>query len=304
MRTKKLKSPPVGVIGKVLRILELLDRHRSGLSLKDISEETKLNKSTAHRFLTHLEAEGYLFRDALGNYMLGPKIMRMGGGVSFQATLCKMCRPFLEDVWKVTGETVNLAVLDGTDVLYLDVMESLHTFRLATEVGMRRPIHCTSLGKAMLASLSDVQQKQEILKGIQFAAVTPKSAESVSVLEKQLRKIVERGYALDDEEAVSGARCIGAAILDSEGKVVAGISVSGPVVRITKAHLPQFSAIICNAAQQISKKLGYQGALIGPEMTLSSPKSHALKKQSAAKEPRGSTSAGRRNGGSRIRRAI
>lgn len=263
MRTKKLKSPPVGVIGKVLRILELLDRHRSGLSLKDISEETSLNKSTAHRFLTHLEAEGYLFRDAIGNYMLGPKIMRMGSGVSFQATLCKMSRPYLEEVWKTTGETVNLAVLDGTDVLYLDVIESLNTFRLATEVGMRRPVHCTSLGKAMLASLSDLEQKKDILKAIQFSPVTPKSATSRIRLENQLRTIAELGYSLDDEEAVSGARCIGAAILDGEGNVVAGISVSGPVVRITKAHLPAFSAIICSAAQKISKKLGYQGAMVG-----------------------------------------
>jgi DNA-binding IclR family transcriptional regulator len=229
MSTKKLKSAPVGVIGKVLRILELLDRSRSGLPLKDIAEESGLNKSTAHRFLTHLEVEGYLFRDASGRYMLGPKLVRMGSGMSFQATLCKISRPILEDVWKFTGETLNLAVLDGTDVLYLDVLESLHTFRLATRVGMRRPVHATSLGKAMLANMQGDPLQEEILNAIHFVATTPKSITTLARLRKDLIAIKSRGYALDDEEAVSGARCIGAAIFDGDGKVIGGISMSGPV---------------------------------------------------------------------------
>lgn len=262
MRTRKLKSAPVGVIKKVLRILELLDRSPSGLPLKDIAEQTDLNKSTAHRFLTHLESEGYLFRDAIGNYMLGPKMVRMGSGTSFQATLCKICRPILEDLWKFTGETVNLAVLDGTDVLYLDVIESLHTFRLATEIGMRRPIHTTSLGKAMLANLAGDPLQDEIIKAIRFVPTTPRAITNAARLRKDLDKVKSRGFSLDDEEAVSGARCIGAAILDADGKVVGGISVSGPVVRVTRTHLPSFSAAICTAAQQISARLGYKNSSV------------------------------------------
>jgi DNA-binding IclR family transcriptional regulator len=261
MRTKKLKSAPVGVIGKVLKILELLDRSPSGLPLKDIAAQTQLNKSTAHRFLSHLEMEGYLFRDALGSYMLGPKMVRMGSGMSFQATLCKICRPTLERVWKLTGETVNLAVLDGTDVLYLDVIESLHTFRLATKVGMRRPLHCTSLGKAILAHLDEDPALEQIFKTMKFVASSPKSIMSLPRLKKDLARIKARGYAMDDEEAVSGARCIGAPIIDGDGKVIGGISMSGPVVRVTRAHVPQFSAAICSAAVDVSRKLGYKGPL-------------------------------------------
>jgi IclR family KDG regulon transcriptional repressor len=259
MRTKKLKSAPVGVIGKVLRILELLDRSTAGLPLKDIAEQTQLNKSTAHRFLSHLEMEGYLFRDAMGSYMLGPKMVRMGSGLSFQATFCKISRPVLEEVWKLTGETVNLAVLDGTEVLYLDVIESLHTFRLATEVGMRRPVHCTSLGKAVLAALEGQPILEEIFKAIKFVPATPKAITNLVRLKKDLVTIRARSYAVDDEEAVSGARCIGAAILDGDSKVIGGISMSGPVVRVTRAHVPQFSAAICSAAAEISRKLGYKG---------------------------------------------
>ncbi|GAC1415292.1 MAG: IclR family transcriptional regulator [Acidobacteriaceae bacterium] len=260
MRTKKLKSARVGVIGKVLRILELLDRSRDGLHLKEISEQSGLNKSTAHRFLTHLEVEGYLFRDTVGKYMLGPKLVRMGGGTSFQATLCKIAHPILEQLRTFTGETVNLAVLDGVDVLYLDVLQSLHTFRLATEVGARRPIQSTSLGKAMLAHLSELSLQEEIISHIVFAPTTSKGIGDVTKLRKDLAKTKSRGFSLDDEEAVTGARCIGAAIFDGDGRVIGGISVSGPVVRVTRAQVPPFSAAICSAAREISWKLGYKGA--------------------------------------------
>jgi DNA-binding IclR family transcriptional regulator len=120
MRTRKSKSAPVGVIGKVLRILELLDRSPHGLQLREISAKTGMNKSTVHRFLSHLEAGGYLFRDAAGTYMLGPKLARMGSGVTFHTTLCKICRPSLENLRAATDETVNLAVLDGFEILYLE----------------------------------------------------------------------------------------------------------------------------------------------------------------------------------------
>jgi IclR family KDG regulon transcriptional repressor len=260
MRTRKLKSAPVGVIGKVLRILELLDQSRTGLALKDVAEQTGLNKSTAHRFLSHLEVEGYLFRNAFGHYMLGPRIIRMGSGISFQTTLSNIARPILAEVWKLTSETVNLAMLDGSNVLYLDVLESPHTFRLATQSGVRRGIHCTSLGKAMLANLDGNPLQEKILKVLRFNPTTPRSITNLAGLRKDLHKIKLRGYALDDEEAVTGARCIGAAIYDADGKVIGGISVSGPVVRITRAHLPAFSTAICKAACEISRRLGYKSA--------------------------------------------
>lgn len=259
MRTRKLKAAKVGVIGKVLRILELLDRSRNGLTLKEIAEQSALNKSTAHRFLTHLEVEGYLFRDALGNYMIGPKLVRMGGGgTTFQATLCKIARPILEELRAFTGETVNLAVLDGIQVLYLDVLESLHTFRLASQVGARRPVQSTSLGKAMLAFLDDALLQEEIISNIVFAPSTAKGLRDMAHLRKDLARTKARGFSLDDEEAVPGARCIGAPIFDGDSKLIAGISLSGPVVRVTRAQLQPFSAALCSAALEISTKLGYK----------------------------------------------
>jgi DNA-binding IclR family transcriptional regulator len=268
MRTKKSKSAPVGVIGKVLRILELLDQTPAGLQLKDVAAKTGINKSTVHRFVSHLEAEAYLFRDAAGTYMLGPKLVRLGSGVNFQATLTNICHPTLEKLREITDETVNLAVLDGASVLYVDVLESFHTFRLVSQVGMRRALYCTSLGKAILANMDDERKQQEIVASIEFDPDTVRTFGSVARLKKDLVQTRTQGFSLDDEEAVVGARCIGAAIYGPDGKVLGAISVSGPVSRVSKERLPFFSAEIIKAAREISWRLGYRA----PKAERRSPK--------------------------------
>ena len=151
LRQRESKSAPVGVVVKVLRILDTLHAAPSGLQLKEIARLTGINKSTAYRFLAHLESEGYLFRDDAGAYVIGPKLARLGSGINYEETLRKISRPVLHKLWQITGETTNLAILEGHEVLYLDVIESSHTFRLASQVGARRPLYCTSLGKAIAA---------------------------------------------------------------------------------------------------------------------------------------------------------
>jgi len=253
----KTSFTPVGVIGKVFNLIELLDRTPNGLQLRALAEQTGINKSTACRFLSHLAGEGYLFRDSSGNYMVGPRLTRLGTGSSSQATLSKISRPVLENLRKSTGETINLAILDGLDILYIDVLETFHTFRLVSEVGRRRPFYATSLGKAMVAHLSEDEQ-EELYAHVEFVTATPRTVTTVAKLKKQLKFIVKQGFSLDDEEAVAGVRCLGAAILGADDKVVAGISISGPVVRITSARLPVFTKEICRAAREISWSLKQQ----------------------------------------------
>lgn len=253
----KSNFTPVGVIGKVFNLIELLDRTPNGLPLKTLAEQTGINKSTAYRFLSHLEGEGYLFRDSSGSYMVGPRLTRLGTGSSSQATLSKISRPVLENLRKSTGETINLAILDRSDILYIDVLETFHTFRLVSEVGMRRPFYATSLGKAIAAHLSQGEQ-EELYANVEFVSTTSRTVNSVLKLRKQLKLIVKQGFSLDDEEAVAGVRCLGAAIFGGEDKVVAGISISGPVVRITPAKLPTFTKEICRAAREISWNIKQQ----------------------------------------------
>ena len=292
---RKLKSAPVGVVGKILRILEVLDRAPQGLPLKDIADVTALNKSTAHRFVAHLEGAGYLFRDESKAYMIGPKLVRLGSGTTYQTTLCRLSRPVLTRLWKLTGETVNLAVLDGREVFYVDVLESLHTFRLVSQVGMRRPLHSTALGKAILSRMDPVAL-EESLRGIRFEHSTPKTITSFVNLRKDLALCASRCFALDDEEVVTGARCIGAAILDANGKVAAGLSVSGPVVRLSREKVPHVAKAVCLAADEISRKLGYDGEPL-PELHRSSPSMRQHTKSAVLRSPAALAAAQRRPAG-------
>src|SRR5580693_10718344 len=253
-RTRASKSAPVGVVSKVLRILEALNASPSGLQLKDIAEQTAIHKSTAYRFLAHLEAERYLYRDEFGAYMVGPKLVRLGSGISYQTTLRKISRPILQDLWKVTGETVNLGTLDGQDVFYLDVLQSPHPFRMASPVGSWRPIYCTAMGKALAAFLP-LEEKEHVLGSLKFERLTPHTITQPLRLRRELESIRQRGYGLDDEEATLGARCISAPIVIDQGKVAAAISVAGPVTRIGRDKIPFLAKAVMTSAKAISARL-------------------------------------------------
>lgn len=254
-RTRASKSAPVGVVSKVLRILEALNASPTGLQLKDIAEQAAIHKSTAYRFLAHLEAERYLYRDEFGAYMVGPKLVRLGSGTSYQTTLRKISRPILQDLWKITRETVNLGILDGQDVFYLDVVQSPHPFRMASHAGIWRPLYCTSMGKALAAFLS-AGEKDHVLSSLRFERFTPHTITRLSRFQKELEKIRQRGYALDDEEATLGARCVGAPIILEGGKVAAAISVAGPITRIAREKIPVYARAVVSAARTISRHLG------------------------------------------------
>jgi len=264
IRARESKSAPVGVVTKVLHILETLHDAPSGLQLKDVAQLTGINKSTAYRFLAHLEHDGYVFRDSSGAYAIGVRLARLASGSSYQTTLRKLSRPILQQLWRVTGETVNIAVLDGREVLYLDVMESSHTFRLVSQVGMRRPVYCTALGKVMLAFIPEEEQ-QYFFDGMSFERFTPHTIRGAAQLRKEFALIRQRGYSIDNEEAYLGSRCIGAPIFEASGKIAAALSVSGPTTRVTREKVPAVASAAKNAAMAISRTLGYSIADKVPE---------------------------------------
>ena len=253
-RAQESKSAPVGVVTKVLRILEALHASPSGVPLKDIAELTAINKSTAYRVLAHLEREGYVFRDSAGVYAIGVRLALLGSGASYQTTMRKIGRPVLEELARITGETVSLAVLEGREVFYVDVMESAHTFRLVSQIGMRHPLYCTASGKVMLAFHSEEEQ-DNLISGIEFKRLTPHTITRAANLRKELTLIRQRGYSLENEEVYLGSRCIGAPIFDESERVVAALSVSGPTTRVTREKVPTFAAAACQAAAAVSKGL-------------------------------------------------
>lgn len=259
MKVRQSNSAPVGVLTKVLSIFDLLDRSPEGLQLRAIAEQSKLNKSTAYRFLAHLENAGYLVRDGGGAYLIGPRLVHLGSGSTYQSTICRVSRPSLEELWRESGETVNLGVLAGREILYLDVMESPHNFRMVSKIGMRRRLHCTGLGKAILAWQPE-SFRNELLASGKLEKLTTHTITRAAELGAELGRIQRAGCAIDNEEAELGARCVAAPILDASGHAVAGISVSGPVIRMSKARTADITSAVKRAALDISKRLGYSGA--------------------------------------------
>ncbi|MGH9529279.1 MAG: IclR family transcriptional regulator [Terriglobales bacterium] len=254
IRVKESKSAPVGVVIKVLRILEALRDAPYGLQLKDVAAQTALNKSTAYRFLAHLESAGYLYRGDAGIYTIGPNFARLSGATNFRETLRKICRPALQKLWDATGETVNLGVLDGNEVLYVDVIESSHHFRMASQVGSRRPLYCTSLGKALAAHLPSSEVDQ-LLASVTFERFTPRTIIRRAKFTQELARVRQKGYAMDDQEAVSGARCVAAAIFDAGDKPIAAISASGPITRVPSQRISIFASLVKESAASISVRL-------------------------------------------------
>lgn len=246
----------VGVITKVFRILEAIQQSPSGLSLKPLCDATGIHKSTAHRFLKHMEREGYLVRTQPGAYMIGPKFSQMSARANPWATLQVMARPILWELWKSTGETVNLAALDQGTVLYIEVLESPHEFRLSSRVGARRPLHVTALGKALVAFLPD-KQREQVLGGLNFEASTPNSMINLVQFREELARVGQQGYGVDNEEAVLGARCVAAPILDAGRNPLAAISVSGPITRISVDGVGALAGAVMNSATAISTAMGY-----------------------------------------------
>jgi DNA-binding IclR family transcriptional regulator len=274
----KPKSADVGVISKVLRILEAIESSPSALHLKDICAQTKINKTTAYRFVAHLQREGYLCRDEGSHYSFGTKLLQLGTRLDPRATLLEMARPALRKLWKTTQETVNLGVLDEGMVLYVDVIESPHVFRMASKAGMRRPIYSTALGKAMVAFLSE-EKRKGALNSQSFQSLTPRTITTLARLEEELRRIRHNGYAVDEEENLLGARCVGAPIFNHNQEPLAAVSISGPCSRICPEQIPQLGAAVRKACQAISKAMSGNVDFSGPPKKESARTSKTLKRQ-------------------------
>jgi DNA-binding IclR family transcriptional regulator len=263
MKAKSRKVQPVGALQKTLRILELVCESPKGLRLKEISEKTGFNKSTAYRFLAHLEREGYLIRNGPQTYVLGIKFIEMASRGNWVEGLRSISWPFLLELQRAVPETANLAVLDLDSVLYIDVLESPHAFRLVSTPGMKRPLHCTALGKSLLAFLPEAEQRR-LISAITFERLTPRTITSPARFRKELARVRSSGYAVDDEEAVVGARCVAAPIMDSKQHPIAAVSVSGPTSQISRDRIFSIARAVRGTAAAISGTIAFGNASTDP----------------------------------------
>lgn len=200
-----------------------------------LSEHTGMPKPTVYRILATLESRGYLERIAGASYRVSRKLFEAPRDTTFEQRLIRAARPAMEAYGKVCKETLNLGVLDGGEVLVIETVESQQAVRMSSKIGNRRYPHSTALGKVLLASLPE----REMLRLVRSKGM-PKFTPATIVREKdlivELEKVRTQGYALDNLENEPDGRCLAAPIFDPQRKVIAALSVSGPLPRMTMAR--------------------------------------------------------------------
>lgn len=224
--SKKQPTYPLRALDKSLIILEILSQENSPLSIAELSERLAMYPSTVHRILDTLRYWGYAEQDSdTQKYQLGLKVLELGMAKLRGMELVKEAVPYLKELRDQSNETVHLAILDEGEVLYLAKEESSQGIRMVSKVGKRVPVHCTALGKALLAYLEE-KETEKILKEKGLPRFTDNTVTDEEEIKKELHKVKEQGFAQDREEYEKGVRCIAAPIKNHEGKVVAAISIS------------------------------------------------------------------------------
>src|SRR5579883_2317257 len=245
----------IAVIQRTMLVLEAF-RGQRNLRLADLAARTRMVKSSVFRILFTLERLGYVEKGADGRYSISSRLARLSGPLRPESDLAAQAGPFMAGLLHRFQETVNLGVLDGDEVLYLRVMESPHAFRLAAHAGMRSPVHSTALGKCLLSGLSH-EELEALVKDHPLNPRTRRTICDLARLERDLKRVRERGYAIDDGEDSSGARCVAAPITDSEGRVVAAVSISGPAIRVHRGRDKEMAAALKGVCARISRQLKY-----------------------------------------------
>ena len=229
------------------------------LGVTELSGRLGLAKSTVHRLLATLAEERLLERDAAsGRYRLGLGLYELGAVVAAHVDLHEAAMPALVSLRQRTGETVQVAVLDGLEAVYVERLDSPHTLRIFSRVGHRLPAHCTSSGKVLLAGLSPETLDARLAQW-KPVAMTAHTITDEQALRAELRTVAQRGWAENVEEGEPGVASVGAPIRGMDGTVTAAISVAGPISRVRGASLRRFSGPVVEAANAISRRHGYRG---------------------------------------------
>lgn len=218
---------PVQAVDRALDVLEALARSDAPMGVGEVAEATGLPQGTVHRLLRGLQARGYVRHDASRKYAVGTAPLRLGDAA--QRSLARSARPYLAELVGVSGETANLAVLEGDDVVYVAQVPSPHTLRMFAEVGRHVPPHSTAVGKVLLAALPP-QRSAALLRRTGLPRRTEHTITDPADFAEELRRTRERGWAVDDGEQELGVRCVAVPLGEGED-VLAAISLSGPSER-------------------------------------------------------------------------
>jgi len=245
---------------KALNILEALaEGEGSVYTLTQLSRLLRLNISTVHRLLTNLLAHGFVEEAPGGRgYQLSFRMLRIGLGVLKRLDFRRVAEPLLWELNQQTKERVHMAILHEMRAIVIESNGSAQPAGLDVRVGEALPLHSSSVGKILLA-YQKAGVLSEVARKVGFQRFTPKTITNIANLKKELDRIREQGYALDQEETVEGLSAVAGPVFDHTGRVIAASGVAGPGTRLTPSRLPEIARLVCSTSQQISFRLGYGG---------------------------------------------
>ncbi|MGA8763780.1 MAG: IclR family transcriptional regulator [Candidatus Sulfotelmatobacter sp.] len=251
------ESPSVAV-ERALAMLEAVAQESEGLSNAAISRKLQIPKSSASYILRTLEKQGYLARDPdSGKYRVGLKILSLSRGALSGLDVREVALPIMRHLMEKTHLTCHLAILDGSDAVYIEKVEAQGFIRMDTWVGRRMRVHTTSVGKALAAYIPE-ERLEKILAERGMEKRTAKTITTIPRLLKDLEKVRQQGYAVDDEENNIGARCLGAPVFNQDGAIEASIGLSGTINQVNGQTMPRISEALKDAARHISMGMGYR----------------------------------------------
>jgi len=243
----------IQVIERMISLLDTLARYPDPVSLKELSIATSLHPSTAHRILNDLVLKRFVDRTGTGSYRLGMRLLELGNIVKSRLNVRTAALDFMRALHRKTHQTINLAVRQGDEIVYIDRAFSERSgMQVVRAIGGRAPLHLTSTGKLFL-SVDDPKSVRAYATRTGLAGHNKNSITDLATLERDLSLVRARGYARDNEELELGVRCMAAGILDDTHKLVAGLSISAPADRLQEEWLED----LVNTARQISDVLGH-----------------------------------------------
>lgn len=252
-----MKENSVQTLDRTFDIIELLAAAPNGMGVTEIGQKIGLHKSTVYRLINALVQRGYLEKEQnTGLYKIGLKFIEISSLYIRQIELKTEAVPFMRHLSELTGQVTHLAILDETEVVYIEKIDVIQNLRMYSQIGKRIPVYCSALGKVLLSGQnSDYQER--IIKKINYIRHTENTITDAESLKNELEKTRQRGWAIDDEEHEPGIRCIAAPVKDFTGKVIAALSLSGSKNIIAPEKDGYYSELVVEAAANISKQLGY-----------------------------------------------
>jgi len=244
-------------IDRALQVLELFSLEKPEWGVTEISKTLNIYKSNIHNILSTLTEKGFVIKDSkTDKYKLGIKFFELGSIVIKNMDLRKMAHPYIEELSKEFNETVHLGVLDKGRVVSIEREESDKSLCSHIEIGKRTPLHCTAVGKAIMAYLSE-DEINLIIRKKGLEKFTENTITTKKDLEKEFIKIRKQGYSVDNMEHEEGVRCVASPIRDYTGKVIASMSVSGPAFRINENNISNIAKKVKEYCDCISEEMGY-----------------------------------------------